>query len=190
MEFVFSLCIHGYHAAGNMGRMECDFKRRAICECKIGNIVKWYVVTVQKDPCETVGYMLRKISKICSSFLQQGRTITAKKPQIFFWLNTGRVIYKFHVNFDFVVMTSTSSSWKSAEVEKMLKEFNEKYIVVYLFTHKQILFPRVYSHLKYTTHSKSCGKNNDVQKDLILWRWQFARLNSTQISHYTVLSNH
>ena len=44
------------------------------CQQEIGDR---YAIAVKKDIGETVGHVPKKISRICSSFLQHGGTITA-----------------------------------------------------------------------------------------------------------------
>ena len=47
------------------------------CQRERGNVVDRYAVAVEKATGETVGHVPKKISRICSSFLQHGGTITA-----------------------------------------------------------------------------------------------------------------
>ena len=47
------------------------------CQREVGNITDRYAVTAKKDSGETVGHVLKKISRICSMFLRHGFIITA-----------------------------------------------------------------------------------------------------------------
>ena len=47
------------------------------CDREIGNVIDRYTVAVKKDSGETVGHVPKKISRMCSSFLQQGYALTA-----------------------------------------------------------------------------------------------------------------
>ena len=75
MEFRLQSCIHRYHVYGE--RWTAVLGEELTCEREIGNIVDSYAVAVKKDTGETVGHVPRKISTICSSFLQHGGLMTA-----------------------------------------------------------------------------------------------------------------
>jgi len=47
------------------------------CEREIGYMVDRYAVAVKKDSGKTVGHVPRKISRMCSNFLELGVQITA-----------------------------------------------------------------------------------------------------------------
>ena len=74
MEFVLLSCVHGYHVYGE--NWIAVLGEELICEQEIGNMVNYYAVAVKKDSGETVGHVL-KITRMCSSFLQQGYVLTA-----------------------------------------------------------------------------------------------------------------
>ena len=73
MEFRVQSCVRGFHVYGEhwtafVGE-ELTFQR------EIGNVVDRYAVAVEKATGETVGHVPKKISRICSSFLQCGGDI-------------------------------------------------------------------------------------------------------------------
>ena len=75
MEFRVQSCVRGYHVYE-----ECwaaFLGEELTCQREIGNVVDRYAVAVKKDTGETVGHVPKKISRICSSFLQHGGLITA-----------------------------------------------------------------------------------------------------------------
>ena len=75
MEFVLLSCVRGYHVYGE--EWIAVLGEELFCEWEIGNVVDRYTVAVKKDSGETVGHVPKKISRICSSFLQQGYVLTA-----------------------------------------------------------------------------------------------------------------
>ena len=75
MEFRSQSCIRGYHVYGE--RWTALLGEELTCEREIGNVVDRYAVAVKKDTGETVGHVPKKISRICSLFLQHGGVITA-----------------------------------------------------------------------------------------------------------------
>ena len=74
MEFRLQSCIRGYHIYGE--HWFALLGEELTCEREIGNVVDRYAVAVKKDTDETVGHAPKKISRICSSFLQHGGLIT------------------------------------------------------------------------------------------------------------------
>ena len=75
MEFHLQSCVRGYHVYGE--HWTAFLGEELTCQRKIGNVSDRYAVAVKKDTSETVGHVPKKISRICSSFLQHGGTITA-----------------------------------------------------------------------------------------------------------------
>ena len=75
MEFVLPSCVWGYHVYGE--DWIAVLGEKLVCEREIGNVVDRYAVAVKKDSGKTVGHMPKKISRMCSSFLQQGYVFTA-----------------------------------------------------------------------------------------------------------------
>ena len=75
MEFRLQSCIRGYHVYGE--RWTALLGEELTCQQEIRNVVDWYAIAVKKDTGETVGHVPKKISRICSSFLQHGGVITA-----------------------------------------------------------------------------------------------------------------
>ena len=76
MELVWPSCIHGYHVYGE--KWTAVLGEELNCEREIGNVVDRYAVAVKKpDMGETVGHVPKRISRMCSSFLQQGYALTA-----------------------------------------------------------------------------------------------------------------
>ena len=75
MEFVLPSCVRGYHVYGE--DWIAVLGEELNCYREIGNVVDRYAVAVTKDSGETVGHLPKKISRICSLFLQQGYALTA-----------------------------------------------------------------------------------------------------------------
>ena len=78
MEFNLQSCVRRYHV--RIWRMlDCFFflGEELTCQREIKNVVDRYAVAVKKDTGETVDHIPKKISRICSSFLQHGGLITA-----------------------------------------------------------------------------------------------------------------
>ena len=76
MELVWPSCICGYHVNGE--NWTAVLGEELNCEREIGNVVDRYAVVVKKpDMGETVGHLPKRISRMCSSFLQQGYALTA-----------------------------------------------------------------------------------------------------------------
>ena len=101
MEFPIQLCIRDFHIYGE--HWTAFVGEELTCQRERGNVVDRYAVAVEKATGETVGHV-PKISRICSSFLQHGGTITA--------IVTGRRRYssdlvqggkKFHATLYFMV---------------------------------------------------------------------------------------
>ena len=67
MEFRIDSCIQGYHAYEEIWTVV--FGEEFNTEREIGNIVDWYAVAVKKYSSETVGYLPKKISQMCSMFI-------------------------------------------------------------------------------------------------------------------------
>ena len=70
MELVWPSCIRGYHVYGE--NWTAVLGEELNCEREIGNVVDRYAVAV-----ETVGQVPKRISRMCSSFLQQDYALTA-----------------------------------------------------------------------------------------------------------------
>ena len=64
MEFHFQSCVRGYHEYGE--QWTTFLGEQLTCP----NVMDQYAVSVKKDSSETVGQVLKKISRICSMFLQ------------------------------------------------------------------------------------------------------------------------
>ena len=75
MEFRVQSCVRGFHVYGE--HWTAFVGEELTCQREIGNVVDRYAVAVEKATGETVGHVPKKISRICSSFLQCGGTITA-----------------------------------------------------------------------------------------------------------------
>ena len=73
MEFRFQSCVCGYHDCGE--QWTTFLGEQLTYQCKVDNVTNCY--TVKKDSSKTVGYVLKKIPRICSMFLQHGFIITA-----------------------------------------------------------------------------------------------------------------
>ena len=87
MEFRLQSCIRGYHVYGE--RWTALLGEELTCEREIGNVVDRYAVAVKKDTGETVGHVPKKISRICSSFLQRDNSCSDWSSQIFIRLGPG-----------------------------------------------------------------------------------------------------
>ena len=68
------LCIRGYHVYEEI--WTAVFGEELNTERKIGNIVDRYAVAVKKDSGETIGHLPKKISRMCSMFIQEGGEIS------------------------------------------------------------------------------------------------------------------
>ena len=75
MEFHIQLCVCGFYVYEE--HWTAFVGEELTCQQKRGNVVDRYAVVVEKATSETVGHVPKKISRICSSFLQHGGTITA-----------------------------------------------------------------------------------------------------------------
>ena len=75
MEFHLQSCVCEYHVCGE--HLTAFLGEELTCQRKIGNMLDQYAVAMKKDTSQTVGHVPKKISRICSSFLQHGGTITA-----------------------------------------------------------------------------------------------------------------
>ena len=75
MEFRVQSCVRGFHVYGE--HWTAFVGEEHTCQQERGNVVDRYAVDVEKATGKMVGHMLKKISRICSSFLQHGGTITA-----------------------------------------------------------------------------------------------------------------
>ena len=75
MEFRVQSCVRGFHVYAE--HWTAFVGEELTCQREIGNVVDRYAIAVEKATGETVGHVLKKISRICSSFLQCGGTITA-----------------------------------------------------------------------------------------------------------------
>jgi len=72
MEFRMDLCIRGYHVYKEVWTAVFG---ELYAEREFGNVVDHYAVTVMKDSGETVMHLPKKISKMCSMFIQEGGEI-------------------------------------------------------------------------------------------------------------------
>ena len=75
MKMIVSSCIQGYHVYGEV--WTAVMGEQLLCEREPGNMVDRYAITVKKDLGVTVGHLPRKISRMCSMFIQRGGEITA-----------------------------------------------------------------------------------------------------------------
>ena len=66
--------IRGYHVYSEM--WTTVFGEILFPERELNNVVDQYAVAVTKDSGETVGHFPRKISRLCSMFIEQGGDIT------------------------------------------------------------------------------------------------------------------
>ena len=73
MEFRMDSCIRGYHVYEEI--WTAVFGEQLYTEREIGNVVDRYAVAVKKDSGETVGHLPKKISRMCSMFMQEGGEI-------------------------------------------------------------------------------------------------------------------
>ena len=73
MEFRMDSCIRDYHVYEEI--WTAVFGEELYTEREIGNVVDCYAVAVKKDSGETVGHLPKKISQMCSMFIQEGREI-------------------------------------------------------------------------------------------------------------------
>ena len=68
--------IRGYHVYGE--NWTAVLGEELNCEREMGNLVDRYAVAVKKlDTGETISHVPKKISRMCSLFLQQGYALTA-----------------------------------------------------------------------------------------------------------------
>ena len=77
MEFNLQSCVRRYHVYGECWTAFFFLGEELTCQREIKNVVDRYAVAVKKDTGETVDHIPKKISRICSSFLQHGGLITA-----------------------------------------------------------------------------------------------------------------
>ena len=70
MEFCIQSCVRGFHVYGE--HWTAFVGEELTCQRERGNVVDRYAVAVEKATGETVGHVPKKISRICSSFLQHG----------------------------------------------------------------------------------------------------------------------
>ena len=70
-----SSCVRGYHVYGEI--WTATLGEELFCSPEVGNVVDRYAVAVKKESGETVGHLPRKISCMCSMFIQRGGEITA-----------------------------------------------------------------------------------------------------------------
>ena len=75
MEFHLQSCVRGYHVYGE--HWSAFLGEELTCQREIGNVLDRYAIAVKKDTGEIVGHVPKKISRICSWFLQHGGTIAA-----------------------------------------------------------------------------------------------------------------
>ena len=75
MEFHVQSCVRGFHVYGE--HWTAFVGEELTCWQEIGNVVDRYAVTVEKATGETVGHMLKNISRIRSLFLRYDGTSTA-----------------------------------------------------------------------------------------------------------------
>ena len=73
MELRVESCICGYHVYKEM--WIAVFGEELYAERELGNVVDRYVIAVKKDSGETVGHLPKKISRMCSMFIQEGGEI-------------------------------------------------------------------------------------------------------------------
>ena len=69
MEFRMDLCIQGYHVYEEI--WIAVFGEELNTEREIDNIVDRYAVAIKKDSGEIVGHLPKKISQMCSMFIQE-----------------------------------------------------------------------------------------------------------------------
>ena len=74
LVFCKSSCIRGFHVYNEI--WTAVFGERLFTERELHNVVDRYAVAVTKDSGETVGHLPRKISRLCSMFIEQGGDIT------------------------------------------------------------------------------------------------------------------
>ena len=75
MEFCLQSCVRGYDEYGEY--CTTFLGEQLACQRQVGKVIDRYAVAVKKDSSETVGHVLKKISRICSMLLQHGFIITA-----------------------------------------------------------------------------------------------------------------
>ena len=73
MELRVESCIRGYHVYKEM--WIAVFGEELYTERELGNVVDRYAIAVKKDSGETVGHLPKKISRMCSMFIQEGGEI-------------------------------------------------------------------------------------------------------------------
>ena len=56
--------------------MDCCFGEVLLTQTELHNVTDRYAVTVKKHSGKTVGHLPRKILRLCSMFIDQGRDIT------------------------------------------------------------------------------------------------------------------
>ena len=74
MELHQNCCIHGYHVYNEI--WTAVLGEVLITERDFHNMADCYAVAVKKHSGETVGHLPRKISRLCSVFIDQGGDIT------------------------------------------------------------------------------------------------------------------
>ena len=75
MSFHVASCVRGYHVYGET--WTAALGEELCCERELGNVIDRYAVAVKKDSSETVGHLPKKISRLCSMFIQTGGEIIA-----------------------------------------------------------------------------------------------------------------
>lgn len=92
MELCVKSCIHGYHVYKQV--WTAVFGEELYTEQELGNVFDCYVIAVKKDSGETVGHLPKKISRICSTFIQEGGEIMCTvigNQKIFIWFGAKRI---------------------------------------------------------------------------------------------------
>ena len=74
MEFCLQSYVRGYHEYGE--HWIAFLEEQLTCQREVGNVTDRYAVAVKKDSSETVGHVLKKISRMRSMLLQHNFIIT------------------------------------------------------------------------------------------------------------------
>ena len=81
MEFCLQSCVRGYHEYGE--HWTTFLGEQLTCQRKVGNVTDRYAVAVKKDSSETVGHVLKKISRMRCILIQHNfiiaATVTARR---------------------------------------------------------------------------------------------------------------
>ena len=74
MEFRMDSCVRGYHVYDEI--WTAVLGEVLITERELHNVADCYAVAVKKHAGETVGHLPKKISMLCSTFIDKGGDIT------------------------------------------------------------------------------------------------------------------